>query len=163
TVAHGWSHYFVSFLGIFGIELPAAWINSPFDFDAALGQWIATGAVMNLPALLVVLAVTVVLVIGIRESASFNAAMVLLKLVVVVVVFVIVVGARYIDIANWHPYMPYGPSGVLRGAAYIFFAYIGFDSVSTHAEEARNPQRDVPIGIIVSLLLCTLLYILVAA
>jgi basic amino acid/polyamine antiporter, APA family len=160
TVAHGWSHYFVSFLGIFGIELPAAWINSPFDFDPALGHWIATGAVMNVPALLVVLAVTVVLVIGIRESASFNAAMVILKLVVVV--FVIVVGAGYVETANWHPYMPYGPSGVLRGAAYVFFAYIGFDSVSTHAEEARNPQRDVPIGIIVSLLLCTVLYILVA-
>ena len=161
TVAHGWSHYFVSFLGIFDIELPHAWINSPFDFDPALGEWVVTGAVMNLPALLVVLAVTVVLVIGIRESANFNAAMVILKLAVVL--FVIVVGAGYVDTANWHPYMPYGPSGVLKGAAYVFFAYIGFDSVSTHAEEARNPQRDVPIGIIVSLLLCTVLYILVAA
>ena len=161
TVAHGWSHYFVSFLGIFHIELPRAWINNPFDFDPALGQWVLTGAVMNLPAFLVVLAVTVILVIGIRESARFNAAMVILKLVVVL--FVIVVGARYVDTANWHPYMPFGPTGVLKGAAYIFFAYIGFDSVSTHAEEARNPQRDVPIGIIVSLLLCTVLYILVAA
>ena len=160
TVAHGWSHYFVSFLGIFDIVLPHAWTNGPFDFDPALGHWVATGAVMNLPALLVVLAVTVVLVIGIRESASFNAAMVILKLAVVL--FVIVVGARHIDTTNWHPFMPYGVPGVLKGAAYIFFAYIGFDSVSTHAEEARNPQRDVPIGIIVSLLLCTVLYILVA-
>jgi APA family basic amino acid/polyamine antiporter len=160
TVAHGWSHYFVSFLGIFGVVLPHAWTNSPFDFDPALGHWVATGAVMNLPALLVVLAVTVVLVIGIRESASFNAAMVILK--VAVVLFVIVVGTRHIEPANWRPFMPYGASGVLKGAAYIFFAYIGFDSVSTHAEEARNPQRDVPIGIIASLLLCTVLYILVA-
>jgi APA family basic amino acid/polyamine antiporter len=159
TVAHGWSHYFVSFLGIFRITLPAAWIGSPFDFDPAQG-WVATGAIMNLPAFIVVLLVTVVLVIGIRESAGFNAAMVILKLAVVL--FVIVLGAGYIDTANWHPFMPYGVPGVLRGAAYIFFAYIGFDSVSTHAEEARNPQRDVPIGIIVSLLLCTLLYILVA-
>jgi APA family basic amino acid/polyamine antiporter len=108
-----------------------------------------------------VLLVTVVLVIGIRESAGFNAGMVILK--VAVVLFVIVVGAGYVDTTNWHPFMPYGMPGVLKGAAYIFFAYIGFDSVSTHAEEARNPQRDVPIGIIVSLLLCTLLYILVAA
>jgi basic amino acid/polyamine antiporter, APA family len=160
TVAHGWSHYFVSFLGIFDIVLPHAWTNGPFDFDPELGHWVATGAVMNLPALLVVLAVTVVLVIGIRESASFNAAMVILK--VAVVLFVIVVGARHIDTTNWQPFMPYGVPGVLKGAAYIFFAYIGFDSVSTHAEEARNPQRDVPIGIIVSLLLCTVLYILVA-
>src|SRR5262249_20175380 len=90
-----------------------------------------------------------------------NAAMVILKLAVVV--FVIIVGAGYVDTKNWHPYLPYGWGGVFKGAAYIFFAYIGFDSVSTHAEEARNPQRDVPIGIIVSLALCTVLYILVAA
>jgi APA family basic amino acid/polyamine antiporter len=160
TVAHGWSHYFVSLLGIFDIVLPSAWTNSPFDFDPALGNWIATGTVMNLPALLVVLAVSALLVIGIRESAGFNAAMVILK--VAVVIFVIAVGAFHIDTTNWQPFMPYGVPGVLRGAAYIFFAYIGFDSVSTHAEEARNPQRDVPIGIMVSLLLCTVLYILVA-
>src|SRR4029450_7965713 len=97
--------------------------RSPFDFDAAPGHWMATGAVMNLPALLVVLAVTVVLVIGIRESASFNAAMVILK--VAVVLFVIVVGTRHIEPANWRPFMPYGASGGLEGAAYIFFAYIG--------------------------------------
>jgi APA family basic amino acid/polyamine antiporter len=160
TVAHGWAHYFVSLLGIFDVVLPTAWTSSPFDFDPKLGHWVATGAVMNLPALLIVLAVTVVLVIGIRESAGFNAGMVILK--VAVVVFVIVVGAGYVDTTNWQPFMPYGVPGVLKGAAYIFFAYIGFDSVSTHAEEARNPQRDVPIGIMVSLLLCTVLYILVA-
>jgi APA family basic amino acid/polyamine antiporter len=116
---------------------------------------------MNVPALLVVLTITAILVVGIRESARFNSAMVVLKLAVVL--FVIVVGAFHIDPTNWQPFMPYGPSGVFKGAAYIFFAYIGFDSVSTHAEEARNPQRDVPIGIILSLLICTVLYILVAA
>src|SRR5262249_42586852 len=109
----------------------------------------------------VVLLITVVLVVGIRESAGFNAAMVILKLAVVL--FVIVLGAGYVRTENWHPFLPYGFPGVLKGAAYIFFAYIGFDSVSTHAEEARNPQRDVPIGIITSLVLCTILYILVAA
>jgi APA family basic amino acid/polyamine antiporter len=161
TVAHGWSHYFVAFLGLFDVTLPAQWIGNPIDFDPALNAWAWTGAYMNLPAALIVLLVTVVLVVGIRESAGFNAAMVILK--VAVVIFVIVVGVGYIDTANWHPFMPFGASGVLTGAGYIFFAYIGFDSVSTHAEEARNPQRDVPIGIIASLALCTVLYILVAA
>ena len=121
------------------------------------------------------------LVKGIQESAGFNAAMVAIKLAAVL--FVIVVGAFYINPANWHPFAPYGltgvsffghpllgqtnaggqPLGMLAGAAIIFFAYIGFDSVSTHAEEAKNPQRDVPIGIIASLLICTVLYIAVVA
>jgi APA family basic amino acid/polyamine antiporter len=161
TVAHGWSHYFMSFLRLFGISVPALWAASPFDFDPATHAWVATGAICNLPAGLVVLLITVILVIGIRESARFNAAMVILKLVVVL--FVIAFGSAYIRVENWTPYMPYGVTGVFKGAAYIFFAYIGFDSVSTHAEEARNPQRDVPIGIIASLALCTVLYILVAA
>jgi basic amino acid/polyamine antiporter, APA family len=161
TVAHGWSHYLLSFLALFGIQLPVQWTGNPIDFDPATHAWVRTGAYGNIPAALVVLAVTVVLVIGIRESARFNAAMVLLKLAVVL--FVIILGAQYIRLENWHPYLPYGLSGAFKGAAYIFFAYIGFDSVSTHAEEARNPQRDVPIGIIASLALCTVLYILVAA
>ncbi len=160
TVAHGWSHYFMAFLNIFDVTLPARWAANPIDFDPALGAWVRTGAVCNLPAALIVFVITAILVIGIRESAGFNAAMVILKLVVVG--FVIVAGARYVKVENWHPFLPYGLPGVFRGAAYIFFAYIGFDSVSTHAEEARNPQRDVPIGIITSLALCTLLYILVA-
>jgi APA family basic amino acid/polyamine antiporter len=161
TVAHGWSHYFVSFLGIFGVELPAMWVQNPFDFDPATGTWVLTGAVCNMPAFLVVLLITVILVVGIRESANFNAAMVMLK--IAVVLFVIIVGAGYIETKNWHPFLPYGMPGVFKGAAYIFFAYIGFDSVSTHAEEAKNPQRDVPIGIIASLVMCTIFYILVAA
>src|SRR6185436_3136672 len=136
---------------------------------------------INLPAILVVAIVTVVLVTGISESASFNAAMVFIKLAAVL--FVIGVGIFYVNAENWHPFAPYGwsglnlfgkhiagqvdaggaPVGVLAGAAIIFFAYIGFDSVSTHTEEAKNPQRDVPIGIITSLLVCTVLYIGVVA
>jgi APA family basic amino acid/polyamine antiporter len=161
TVAHGWSHYLDAFLNLFGVTIPAAWINNPFDYDVATGQWMVTGAYMNLPAALVVLAITVVLVIGIRESARFNAGMVITKLAVVL--FVIAVGATYINTDNWTPFMPFGLGGVLQGSAYVFFAYIGFDAVSTHAEEAINPQRDVPIGILASLGLCTVLYILVAA
>ena len=161
TVAHGWSHYLLTFLQLLGIVLPRAWTASPIDFNPATHNWVQTGAYCNLPAALVVLCITVILVVGIRESARFNAAMVLLKLTVVL--FVIAVGSAYVRVENWHPFLPYGGSGVFRGAAYIFFAYIGFDSVSTHAEEARNPQRDVPIGIIASLALCTVLYILVAA
>jgi basic amino acid/polyamine antiporter, APA family len=161
TVAHGWSHYFLSFLGLFGITLPERWVGTPIDIAQGSHHWMVTGAYCNLPAALIVLLITVVLVVGIRESARFNAAMVALKLVVVL--FVIGVGGRYIRTENWHPFLPFGWNGVLHGASYVFFAYIGFDSVSTHAEEARNPQRDVPIGILASLGLCTVLYILVAA
>jgi APA family basic amino acid/polyamine antiporter len=161
TVAYGWSHYFLALLKSFGIAFPAAWAGAPFDIDPATNGFVATGAICNLPAAVIVLLVTVVLVVGIRESAGFNAGMVILK--VAAVLFVIVVGAAYVQPANWQPFMPFGWDGVFKGAAYVFFAYIGFDSVSTHAEEARNPQRDVPIGIIVSLLVCTVLYIAVAA
>src|SRR5436190_7479394 len=181
TVAHGWSHYFQDFIGIFGLKLPFVLTNAPFDFNPATGALNATGTVIDFPALVITAIVTSILVIGIRESASFNAAMVGVKLAVVLVV--IAVGSSYIDPRNWHPFAPYGltglsffgktilgqtgkggePLGMLAGAATIFFAYIGFDSVSTHAEEARNPRRDVPIGIIASLLLCTVLYIAVVA
>jgi APA family basic amino acid/polyamine antiporter len=181
TVAHGWSHYFQDFISIMGIRWPALIGAAPFDYDPTLGRFIATGNVVDLPAVVVTIVVTWVLVIGIRESARFNTAMVVLK--VAVVLFVIVAGAFYIDPANWKPFAPYGltgvsffghtllgetgaggePLGMFAGAATIFFAYIGFDSISTHAEEARNPQRDVPIGIIVSLIVCTVLYIAVAA
>lgn len=181
TVAHGWSKYFQNFIGIFGIHVPTVFSNAPFDYDSSIGGFVATGAVFDLPAILIAAIVTYILVIGIRESAGANALMVMIK--VAIVLFVIVVGAFYVNPENWKPFAPYGytgvsffghtllgqedaggkPLGMLAGAAIIFFAYIGFDSVSTHAEEARNPQRDVPIGIIVSLVLCTLLYIAVAA
>lgn len=181
TVTHGASAYFQDLIGIFGLKLPNALSRAPFDFDAKLGKWVSTGTVLDSPALVVTALVTVILVLGIKESASFNAAMVMLKLAIVLLV--IGVGVFYIDPGNWHPFSPYGltgisffgktisgktdaagqPLGMLAGGALIFFAYIGFDSVSTHAEEARNPQRDVPIGILTSLILCTVLYIGVTA
>ncbi|HPA71854.1 MAG TPA: amino acid permease, partial [Spirochaetota bacterium] len=181
TVAHGWSHYFQNFIGIFGIALPPALSRAPFDFDPATGSFLATGAIVDLPSIVITLVITAVLVKGIRESAGFNIAMVVIKLAAVL--FVIAVGAFYIDPANWRPFAPYGysgvsffghtvfgqagpggaPLGMLAGAAIIFFAYVGFDSVSTHSEEARNPRRDVPIAIIVSLVICTVLYLAVSA
>jgi APA family basic amino acid/polyamine antiporter len=181
SVAHGWSHYFTDFLRLWGVTLPHAITNAPFDFDPSTGRFIATGTVIDLPALLITALLTAVLVIGIQMSATFNASMVVVKLAVVFLI--IAVGVFYIDPQNWHPFAPYGysgisffgktimgqqgaggePLGAMAGAAIVFYAYIGFDSVSTHAEEARNPSRDVPIGIIVSLTLCTILYIAVAA
>jgi len=131
-------------------------LNAPTIFGVAIG--------FNLPAFCIALLITAVLVIGIRESARFNSTIVVIK--VSVVLFVIALGLRYVNFANWGhdwgTFAPFGFSGVGAGAAYIFFAYIGFDAVSTTAQEARNPQRDLPIGIIVSLLVCTTLYILVA-
>jgi len=180
TVAHGWSHYFQDFIGIFGYKIPFAFTNAPIDYDMTVGKIIPTGTSFDLPALGIAVLITLVLIKGIRESATFNAAMVGVK--VAIVFFVIVVGAMYVDPRNWTPFAPFGfggltffgktiwgqtdaggqPLGMMAGAATIFFAYIGFDSISTHAEEARNPKRDVPIGIITSLLLCTVLYIAVS-
>jgi basic amino acid/polyamine antiporter, APA family len=181
TVAHGWSKNFQDVLAIFGFHLPKEIAASPFDYDPALGHFVGTGTWFDLPGILIACLVTWVLVIGIRESAGFNTVMVVIKLAIVF--FVIGVGIFYVNPANWHPFAPYGltgisffghtlfgqtgaggePLGMLAGAGIIFFAYIGFDSISTHAEEAKNPQRDVPIAIITSLILCTLLYIAVAA
>jgi APA family basic amino acid/polyamine antiporter len=181
SVAHGWSHYFADFLALLGLTLPRILTDAPFDFDPVTGQFISTGAVIDFPALLISAILTSVLVIGIRLSATFNACMVIIKLAVVFLI--IGLGVFYIDPQNWQPFAPYGysgigffgytvagqqgpggePLGVMAGAAIVFYAYIGFDSVSTHAEEARNPSRDVPIGIIASLALCTVLYIAVAA
>ena len=131
-------------------------VNAPTIFGVEIG--------FNLPAFIIALVITAILAIGIKESARFNTAIVVVK--VSVVLFVIVLGMKYINFANWghdwHSFAPYGFGGIGAGAAYIFFAYIGFDAVSTTAQEAKNPQRDLPIGIIVSLLVCTALYILVA-
>ncbi|MCU0224714.1 MAG: amino acid permease [Acidobacteria bacterium] len=181
TVSHGWSHYFQDFIGIFGIHVPKVLSIAPFDYDPSVGHFVLTGAWFDLPAMIVAGVVTVILVKGIRESAGFNTAMVIVKLAIVFLV--IGVGAFYVNPENWKPFAPFGyagvslfghtvlgqtdagghPLGMLAGAAIIFFAYIGFDSVSTHAEEAKRPQKDVPIGIVASLLLCTVLYIAVAA
>lgn len=180
TVAHGWSHYFQDFLGIFNFHIPWVLQNAPFDFNPVTGQLATTGKLIDFPAIIITIIITAILVKGIKESARFNATIVGIK--VAIVFMVIGVGVFYINPANWHPFAPYGftgisffgktlwgqtgaagePLGMLAGAATIFFAYIGFDSVSTHAEEAKNPRRDVPIGIISSLIICTVLYILVA-
>ena len=181
TVANGWSGYFQSVLAKFGVQLPTALAGPPIIYDATAGHFVQTAGVVNLPAVLIVAVVTIVLVKGIQESASFNATMVVVKLAAVL--FVILVGAFFVDPDNWTPFAPFGmtgvsffgntlfgqvnaggqPVGMIAGAAIIFFAYIGFDSVSTHAEEAKNPKRDVPIGIIASLVICTVLYIAVVA
>ena len=181
TVANGWSSYFQSVLKNIGIVLPDALKGAALIYDKETGEFRGTNSFVNLPAVVIVAIVTIVLVKGIRESAGFNALMVGIK--VAAVLFVIVVGARYVNPDNWTPFAPYDwtgisffgipvhgrttpkgePLGMLAGASIIFFAYIGFDSVSTHAEEARQPQRDVPIGIIASLIICTILYIGVVA
>src|SRR5688572_25324949 len=151
TVAIGWSGYFQRILAGFGIQLPAWMTAAP----AA-----APGSLINLPAMIIVLLIMVLLVVGIRESARFNAAMVAIK--IVAVLFFLAAGVWYVQPENWTPFMPYAWSGVMTGAAVVFFAYIGFDSVSTTAEEAKNPTRDLPIGIIASLVICTILYVAVA-
>lgn len=152
TVAIGWSGYFTSLLGGLGIHLPKMLTASLF---------MAEGGFINLPAALVVGALTYVLIIGIRESASANNIMVLVK--VAMVVLFILAGMGSVKASNWTPFMPFGFSGMMTGAGVIFFAYIGFDAVSTAAQEAINPETDVPKGIITSLAICTVLYLLTAA
>ena len=152
TVAIGWSGNFQRVLLSAGITLPT-WMQA--------GPGILPGAVINLPAVIIVLLMMILLVVGVRESARFNAAMVAIKILAVLIF--LGVGFSHVDSANWQPYTPYGWSGIMGAAAVVFFAYIGFDAVSTTAEEAKNPQRDLPIGIIASLGICTFLYIAVAA
>ncbi len=173
TVAIGWSGYVVSLLKDFGIVIPPAYASSPFSFDAAHGGWHATGAVINLPAMAVIVAITALLVVGVRESARVNNVIVAVKLAIVVAF--IAAAAPFVSTAHWvtpsNPqglFIPsnqgpgvFGWSGVVRGAAVVFFAYIGFDVVSTTAQEAKNPKRDMPIGILGSLVVCTVLYIAV--
>jgi APA family basic amino acid/polyamine antiporter len=177
AVAVGWSGYFVQLCGsLFHLKFPL-WLVS--DYRTASGL-LSTGGealnnyssttlpvilghpiALNLPAVLIVAAVTILLIYGIRESARTNTAIVVTK--VAVVVFVIAFGAFMVHPTNWHPFLPNGIGGMMSGAAIVFFAFIGFDAVSTTAEETKNPQRDMPIGIIASLIICTLLYVLMAA
>jgi APA family basic amino acid/polyamine antiporter len=167
TIAVGWSGYFVSLMRDVGWEVPAALTASPGVPVVLPGGGMAAGA-FNVPAAVIVLLVTALLVIGIRESANTNTVLVVIKSVVLVVF--VVAGAAYVRRENLTPFVPpntgefghFGWSGVLRGSAVMFFAYIGFDAVSTAAQEAKNPQRDLPFGILVSLALCTVLYIAVA-
>ncbi|MCC7125087.1 MAG: amino acid permease [Acidobacteria bacterium] len=149
TVAIGWSGYMQRLMAGFGLTVPV-WLGAPPPVG-----------IINLPAVLIVLAIMMLLVIGIRESARFNAAMVAIKMAAVL--FFIAAGSMYVEPTNWQPYAPYGWPGIMAAAAVVFFAYIGFDAVSTTAEEAKNPQRDLPIGIIASLIICTVLYLAVGA
>lgn len=191
TVSVGWSGYVVSFLKDFGILIPPQFtaafgttlVNIPqigwkpitaelasslSNSGIAIDSLPHMGALLNLPAMFIVAVITVLLLVGIRESARFNNVMVIIK--VFVILLFIGIGFMFVNKANWHPFIPentgtwghYGWSGIFRGAAVIFFAYIGFDAVSTAAQEAKNPQRDMPIGILGSLGISTMLYILVA-
>ncbi len=179
TVGVGWSGHLVDLFGNFGITLPANLTNAPTTWCTAdnVAQHVAgcahsglnlTGALLNLPAVFIVALMSTILVIGIKESATVNNFIVILK--VAIVLLIAGVGLAHITPANWHPFIPpntgtwgtYGWSGVLRGAGLVFFAYIGFDAVSTAAQESKNPQRDLPIGILASLVICTFLYILVS-
>jgi APA family basic amino acid/polyamine antiporter len=186
AVAVGWSGYFTELMQILHIPFPDSLTNAPicvvgdpppcphigpvtgWGFDAFIHQFGATGAIMNLPAVALVLLLTGVLVVGVRESANTNAIMVAVKLVVVLLV--IFFGLGHINWANFTPFVPhntgqfghFGWSGVMMGSAIIFFAYIGFDSVSVAAQETKNPQRDLPIGILASLAICTVLYMVIS-
>ena len=167
TVAVGWSGILVTLLGQLGLSLPAALSAAPGTVIQVAGGDPVT-AILNVPAILITVLVTALLIAGVSEAASVNSAIVITKIAVLLIV--IAAGAIFIDAANWHPFIPkntgtfgeYGWSGVLRGAGVIFFAYIGFDAVSTSAQEARNPQRDMPRGILGSLAICTVLFVLVS-
>jgi APA family basic amino acid/polyamine antiporter len=166
TVAVGWSGYAVTLLREMGITIPPRLTGAPGS-HVCLPDGTHVIALFNLPAMLICLALTALLVIGIRESARVNTTIVIIKLVVLALF--VAVGAHYINTANLHPFIPpntgefgsFGLSGILRGAGIIFFAYIGFDAVSTASQEAKNPGRDIPIGILVSLAICTIIYIAV--
>jgi APA family basic amino acid/polyamine antiporter len=165
TVAIGWSGYVVSFLKGVGINFPAALADAPYAFDPKSGAWTRTGSFINLPALLIIALITIVLIRGIRESASVNSVIVFLKISIILVF--VGAGIFFIKPELWHPFIPanqgqsgfFGWSGILRGAGVMFFAYLGFDAVSTAAQEAKNPKRDMPIGILGSLFACTAIYI----
>lgn len=165
AVSIGWSGYLVSFLKDIGIHFPAVLSSAPFSFDPQHHLWTATGALFNLPALLIIAVITTILVIGIQESATVNVVIVFLKISVILIF--IGAGLFFIKPSLWHPFIPpnqggfgfFGMSGILRGAGVMFFAYLGFDAVSTVAQEARNPKKDMPIGILGSLFICTVIYI----
>lgn len=149
TICIGWSGYLQNILSAFGITLPKALVNDPFH-----------GGIVNLPAVLIIFGLASILSAGAKEGARFNNIMVYIKLAIIVLFLVI--GALHFNTTNWHPFAPFGFQGVINGAALIFFAYIGFDAVSTAGEETVNPKRDLPIGIIASLLICTVIYVIFA-
>ena len=167
TVAAGWSGYFMNLLHWFGISYPEAWANAPIA-GTGISDMHLTGAVMNLPAFVMLLLITAILVIGISQSARFNADMVLVK--VGIVLLVVLFGLPYVQAANLTPFIPpntgvwghFGTSGVLAASGTVFFAYIGFETVSVAAQETRKPERDVAIGILAALAICTSLYVLIS-
>ncbi|MDP9144900.1 MAG: amino acid permease, partial [Actinomycetota bacterium] len=168
TVAIGWSGYMVSLLRGWGIHIPAE-LSAARGVQVALEDGTLVTAVFNLPAVIIVALVSAILVVGIKESANVNNVIVFVK--VAVVIAIIALASSAINVDNWTPFIPdntgsresFGITGVISGASVVFFAYIGFDAVSTAAQEAKNPQRDMPIGIIGSLLICTVLYMIVSA
>jgi basic amino acid/polyamine antiporter, APA family len=178
TVAVGWSGYVVRFLKDVGVVIPEQFTKAPYEHLAPADAgwniwrlftegWTSTGAVLNVPAMFIVAVITILLVLGIKESATFNNIIVAIK--VGVILTFLAVGVAYLNADNWQPFIPeaagegkYGWGGILRAAGVIFFAYIGFDAVSTAAQEAKNPQRDMPIGILGSLAICTVIYVAVA-
>lgn len=149
TVSIGWSGYMNNTLQAFGITLPSLLINSPFH-----------GGIINFPAVLVIFCMATLLSIGTKQSATFNNLIVAIKLLVIALF--IALGLFHFNPDNWHPYLPFGAQGIVKGASFIFFAYIGFDTIATASDEAKDPKRDLPIGIIGSLLVCTVVYIMVA-
>lgn len=166
TVAVGWSGYFTGLLDSMGLSMPAALANAPLT--VVNGRPVLTGAIINLPAVAICIAVAALCYRGITQSATVNAVVVLIKVGVILIFMAFTF--QFIDTSNWHPFIPepqgpghFGFDGVVRGASVVFFAYIGFDAVSTAAQEAKNPQRDMPIGILGSLFICTLIYIAMSA
>lgn len=165
TVSVGWSGYVVSFLADFGVHIPAALCNAPLAFDSGTHEWKLTGSILNLPAVFIAGVITTLLVIGISESAKANNIVVIIKLIVIFLF--IGFGLSYVAPENLDPFIPentgtfgqYGWSGVLRASGIVFYAYLGFDAVSTVAQEVKNPQRDMPWGILGSLVICTIIYV----
>jgi len=168
TVCVGWSAYLRSFLSACGYDMPTKWSRSPVGWDVERGAFHMTGDYVDLPAMAIALLMTFLLIFGIKESARINSVIVMIK-ISVIVIFIIAMGPK-VDTANWKPFVPpndgtfghYGLSGVFQGASVVFFSYIGFDSVSCCAQECKKPERDLPIGTLSSLAVCTTLYILVA-
>ena len=166
TVAVGWSAYFTSLINDFGLSLPTLFAKAPLEYSQATG-WANTGSLFNLPAMVIVALMGTLVAVGIKAAASFNNVMVVIKLGVIILF--IACGVAYINWDNLTPFIPqntgtfgeFGLSGVLRGAGVVFFAFIGFDALSTMAQESRNPQKDLPIGMLGSLGISTVVYILI--
>ncbi len=169
TVTVGWSGYAVALVRrLFDVDLPPAWVNAPIRYDEVSGAFVTTGAYLNVPAVLFAAGITCILIVGVQASARFNALIVGVKLAAILLFLGFAV--FYVQPQNYRPFLPpndgsfghYGFSGLFRGATMVFFAYVGFDAISTVAQETRRPQRDLPIGMLLSLLLCTAMYVAVS-